>query len=79
MIFIIYCLCNSKFKSLIQFQIVLLNEIILYIFNKTSLYLAIEKGNVEIVKLLLTNDNLDVNIMNILIDFFFDKIQNYIF
>ena len=29
------------------------------------LYAAIEKGNVEIVKLLLTNNKIDVNIINI--------------
>ena len=39
---------------------------------------AIEKENVDIVKLLLTNDNLDVNVINIS-QLFFNKIQNYIF
>ena len=34
-------------------------------FNKTALYLAVEKENIEIVKLLLTNDKLDPNILNI--------------
>ena len=29
---------------------------------KTALYLAVEKENIEIVKLLLTNDKLDINI-----------------
>ena len=41
-------------------------------FNKTALYHAIEKGNIEIVKLLLTNDNSDINIINIFnTNFFF--------
>ena len=31
-------------------------------FNKTALYLAVEKENIEIVKLLLTNDKLDINL-----------------
>ena len=30
--------------------------------NKTALYFAVEKNNIEIVKLLLTNANIDVNI-----------------
>lgn len=30
----------------------------------TSLYAAIKKGNVDIVKLFLTNDGIDVNILN---------------
>ena len=40
------------------------------IFYKTALYLAVEKENIEIVKLLLTNDKLDINIINILNIFF---------
>ena len=31
-------------------------------FNKTALYLAIEKENIDIVKLLLSNDKTDPNI-----------------
>ena len=41
------------------------NEIILYLY-KTALYLAVEKENIEIIKLLLKNDKLDINIINIL-------------
>ena len=56
-------------------------------FYKTALYLAIEKENIEIVKLLLTNNKLDINQRNILNIFFFIKfkilffnvIQNHIF
>ena len=32
------------------------------LFNKPALYQAIEKGNVEIVKLLISNDKINVNI-----------------
>ncbi len=38
-----------------------------YFFDKTALYLAIEKENIEIVKLLLSNEKLDINIINIFI------------
>lgn len=34
-------------------------------FYKTALYYAIEDRNYELIKLLLTNDNLDINIFNI--------------
>lgn len=37
------------------------------IFNKTPLYIAVEKGNRDIVQLLIANENIDVNIANILI------------
>lgn len=33
--------------------------------------MAIEKGNIEIVKEILTNDKLDVNIINIFINIYF--------
>ena len=33
-------------------------------FYKTALYTAIENYNIEIIKLLLTNANLDINIYN---------------
>lgn len=36
-------------------------------FNKTALYLAVEIGNVEIVKLLLDSNKVSVNILNVLI------------
>lgn len=35
-------------------------------FYTTALYSAVEKGNKEIIKLLLTSEKLDVNILNIL-------------
>ena len=40
------------------------------IFCKTALCKAIEKKNVEIVKLLLTNDKIDINVIYILNIFF---------
>lgn len=41
-----------------------LNEIYIYFFfNKTALYVAVEKGNIDIIKLLLTCDKLDLNIL----------------
>ena len=35
-------------------------------FNKSSLHIAIEKGNAEIVKILLDQQDIDVNITSIL-------------
>ena len=43
----------------------------------TALYLAVEKENIEIIKLLLTNDKLDINLGYIL-NIFIYKIQNHI-
>ena len=43
-----------------------LNEIYYFNFNKTALHFAVEKGNVEIVQLLLAFDNLDVNLLSII-------------
>lgn len=45
-------------------------------FNKTVLYTAVEEKNIEIVKLLLENKTLKVNIESILI-FLFDEISHY--
>lgn len=36
------------------------------IFHKTSIHIAVEKENIEIIKLLLANQSIDVNILNIL-------------
>ena len=38
--------------------------------------MAVEKENIEIIKLLLTNDQLDINFLNIF-NTFIDKIQNH--
>ena len=48
-----------------KFKIITFDEIKIY-FYKTPLYFAIEKENIEIIKLLLTNDKLNINILNIL-------------
>lgn len=45
-----------------------------YIFNKTPLHLAVEKGNTEIVKLLISNKNLDINQFFISKEYFCNKI-----
>ena len=46
-------------------------------FYKTPLYLAVENENIEIIKLLLSNDKLDTNLGYIL-NIFIYKMQNYI-
>ena len=38
--------------------------------NKTALYCAVEEQNIEIIKLLLTKKNIDVNIPYVLTFFF---------
>ena len=52
-----------------KFKTISLDEIFIY-FYKTALYLAVEKENIEIIKLLLSNDIIDVNIPYILIIFY---------
>ena len=51
-----------KIHNIITLKIIYFNEIQTYIY-KTALFTAVEKENVEIVKLLLTNDKIDVNII----------------
>ena len=62
---------NSKSYHLITFKNISFNEIQNHIFQqnfdiiiiyKTALYLAVENENIEIVKLLLMNDKLDINV-----------------
>lgn len=48
--------------ELLLYFIIKFNKIKNYI---TALYYAVEKGNYEIVKLLLTNKKLDINLINI--------------
>lgn len=45
----------------------------------TAFFLAVEEGNIEIIKLLLTDDKLDVNILNIIKSILFFKFKNLIF
>lgn len=47
-----------------KFQIYCNNLVLLKV-NKTALYFAIDEGNIEIIKLLLSNKKVDVNIINI--------------
>ena len=55
----------------IKFQFQQYNEISLFQYSyKSVLYLAVEKGNLDIIKLLLARPELDVNVQSILINFF---------
>lgn len=54
-----------------------MNEVI-SVFYKTALFVAVEKENTEIVKLLLTKEDIDVNILNICHTLFY-LIQNDMF
>ena len=38
---------------------------LIFSFQKTALYFAIEKGNIEIIQAILTNSKIDVNIKSI--------------
>lgn len=49
-------------------------------FQKTALHVAVQKGNIKIVQLLLANKKIDVNILCILKhDFFFIKFKINLF
>lgn len=50
-----------------------------YLLDKTPLYLAVEKGNLEMVKLLLSNKKIKVNLTCILITFCFIKLNAFNF
>ena len=60
---------NSKLNNWISFKIIYFNEII-KLFYETALYFAIYTENIDIIKLLLENDKIDVNVVNILIMIF---------
>ena len=60
-----------------EFKINYLNRISFY-FYQTALYLAVEKENIEIIKLLLSNNKLNINILNISSHFFY-TIKSQIF
>lgn len=40
-------------------------KLIFLVFNKTSLHIAVEKGNIEIVELLLKHPRIDINSQSI--------------
>ena len=44
--------------------------------HKTVLFIAIEQGNIDIVKLLLSNDKIDINQINISTYHQFTKFEN---
>lgn len=50
-----------------------------FFLNKTALHVAVEKGNIEIVELLLSNPNININILSISKYFFFIKIGIVVF
>ena len=49
---------------------------LIYKLNRTALHLAVEKENIEIIKLLLNNNKLDIDIFCICALNFFYEIQN---
>lgn len=51
----------------------------LHDFYKTPLFVAIEKENIGIVSLLLSNDKIDINIPNIFINYYVYMIRNWKF
>lgn len=58
-----YLKWNLNLYSLREFKIMYLNEILI-IFYKTALFAAVKNENIDIVKFLLTNDQIDVNLIN---------------
>lgn len=55
-----------------KFKFIFFNEIlILFFFYKTALLWAVQKENIEIIKLLLINEKLDINSVYILNIFIF--------
>ena len=60
-----------------DFIIIYWNKIIIYIY-KTALYTAVINKDIEMVKLLLSNDSIDVNVLNIS-KYSLNSISHYIF
>ena len=56
---------HYKLYISIEFKITFMTRILIQ-FYRTPVFAAVKKCNAEIVKLLLTNNNLDVNIKSIL-------------
>ena len=71
-ILIFYYFCFNEFAPLDK-------VLLIFFFNHTALHQAVYKGNPEIVKLLMTNDNLNINMHNISSLFFIYSIKNNIF
>ena len=55
----IFIIFNVRFFN--RIRIFKFNTIFLEYINRTPLFHAIELGNIEIIKLLLSNDKIDVN------------------
>lgn len=55
---------SLKYNILMKFILFVFMKLMI-MFDKTPLRIAIENNNIEIVKLLLSNDKLDFNIRNI--------------
>ena len=53
--------------NLIKFKLHTFYEISKTYFDQTALHIAIEKGNIDIVKLLLSSKDIDISIKSILI------------
>ena len=54
---------------------ILYSNEVLKIINKTALIIAVEKENIEIIKLLINNEKTDVNIPSIILEIFFYRIH----
>ena len=52
-----------------------LNKIVIFIFHKTPLHIAIEKENEKIVELLLSNPKIDLNIKSIFKIWYYDQTE----
>ena len=61
------------------FEFTNFNEIKFFTFNQTALHLAAKKGHLEIVRLLLSSGQIDINLKDILIQKKFIKLWNEFF
>lgn len=46
---------------------------------KTALHLAVERGNIDIIKALLANKNSDVNVEDSIFQYILNAMKNYFF
>ena len=68
-------LCILRYYFVIQLLLFCLNEITKCFFKKAALHVAVEKENIEIVKLLLKNQKTDINLLCIFRNGFLMKYQ----